>query len=87
MKNIDCFSSTLHVMTFIMHGFNTGSNYLCKLMNNYDIILLQEHMLRDVNVDLMTSCNVNVNFNHFLITCTSGYFCMLVNVVHCDDAP
>ena len=36
-------------------------------MNNYDIILLQEHMLRDVNVNLITSCNVNVISNYFLV--------------------
>ena len=36
-------------------------------MNNYDIILLQEHILRDVNVNLITSCNVNVISNHFLV--------------------
>ena len=67
MKNIDCFSSALRVVTFNMHGFNTGSNCLCKLMDNYDIILLQEHMFIDEDVNLITSCNVNVNFNNFLV--------------------
>ena len=36
-------------------------------MDNYDIILLQEHMLRDVDVNLITFCSVNVNFNLFLV--------------------
>ena len=67
MKNINCFSSALHVVTFNMHGFNTGSNCLCKLMDNCDIILLQEHMLRDLDVNLITSCNVNVNYSHCLV--------------------
>ena len=36
-------------------------------MDNYDEILFQEHMLKDVDVNLITLYNVNVNFNHFLV--------------------
>ena len=38
-------------------------------MDNYDTILLQKHMLRDVDVNLITSYKVNVNFNYFLVAC------------------
>ena len=40
----------LRVATFNMHGFNTSRNYVQRLMTSHDVILLQEHMLRDVDL-------------------------------------
>ena len=44
----------MRVVTFNLHGFDTSQDYVLVLMQNYDIILLQEHMLRDADVHLLT---------------------------------
>ena len=77
----DC---VLHVATFNMHGFNTSQNYLLKLMTSNDLILLQEHMLRDVDLCLLGS--VSNDFNCFaspakhdgLVGRPAGGLCILV---------
>jgi exonuclease III len=50
--------SNLYVVSFNMHGFNTSQDYLLILMQKYDILLLQEHMLRKNDIHLLTECGV-----------------------------
>ena len=74
----------LRVATFNMHGFNTSRNYFQKSMTFHDVILLQEHMLRDVDFCLLVS--VSFDFNCFaspaehdgLVGRPAGGLCILV---------
>ena len=47
------------------HGFSTSCDYLKTLLANFDIIFVQEHMLRDVDLNLPKSCVSE--FNVFLV--------------------
>ena len=55
----------IRIVTFNLHRFNTSQDYLLVLMQNYDIILLQEHMLRDGDVHLLTVRGAR--FSSFLV--------------------
>ncbi len=47
---------TLKIVTFNMHGFNTSCDYVKKLAYDFDIIFIQEHMLKESDVHLLSSC-------------------------------
>jgi hypothetical protein len=55
----------LRVATFNMHVFNTGKNYFAKLLQEHDVIVLQEHMLRDVDLNLLSS--ICIEHNYYLV--------------------
>lgn len=75
----------LRIVSLNMHGFNTSCDYIKKLATNFDIILIQEHMLKDIDTYLLNSCACD--FNVFVtgaeqisnVGRPSGGLCILVN--------
>ena len=55
----------LCIASFNMHGFSTICDYLKKLLTSFDIILVQEHILREVDLTLLESCVSE--FNAFML--------------------
>src|SRR5437899_1670526 len=48
------------VVTFNLHGFNQGSQYLHDLLECNDIVCVQEHWLSSTDADMLN--NINNNF-------------------------
>ena len=75
----------LNVVTYNMNGFNTSVAYVKQLSKNYDIILVQEHMVRGNDIQLFASSAPDLNLfftsaeQHDNIGRPSGVHGILVN--------
>ena len=43
--------------TYNLHGFNQGSQYLCELLLNSDIVCVQEHWLSSADGNTLNNLN------------------------------